>query len=176
MCCTLCLTMSFFLMCHLGFLVFTPPPPCCLHIGYGRIAPLVLMVCVLFSVIFFWGSCVFWLFSLRVVSTKKWLTRNYLRFWELANWDGLPVLPLCCNFLKFKAYFRLLSPLCFAHVSCMFVFKTAVSLLIRFWDGLPVLPLCCNFQEFKIYCVLSTLVAGISLAANGLKVSLHEWV
>ena len=176
MCCTLCLTMSFF-WCVIWVSWSSPlPSPCCLHIGSGRIAPLVLMVCVLFSVIFFLRElCVLALLFEGCVN-KKWLTRNYLRFWELANWDGLPVFPLCCNFRKFKAYFRLLSPLCFAHVSCMFVFKTAVSLQIRFWDGLPVLPLCCNFQEFKIYCVLSTLVAGISLAANGLKVSLHEWV
>ena len=170
MCCTLCLTMSFFLMCHLGFLVFTPPLPLLLTYWlWKNSAPGPHGMCFVFCPFFLRELCVLALLFEGCVN-KKWLTRNHLRFWELANLDGLPVLPLCCNFRKFKAYFRLFSPLCFAHVSCMFVFKTAVSLLIRFWDGLPVLPLCCNFQEFKIYCVLSTLVAGISLAANGLKV------
>ena len=43
-----------FLMCHVGFLVFPPPPspPCCLHLTYGRMTPLVLMLCVLFFCLF----------------------------------------------------------------------------------------------------------------------------
>ena len=44
--------------------------------------------------------------------------------------------PLCCCFQNLKVYFRVFSPLTFAHVIYMFVFKSAVSLHIRFLDGL----------------------------------------
>ena len=68
-----------------------PPPPCCLHLTYGRMAPLVLMLCVLFSV------CLFFFCSVPVCMCLLHVC---------AGGPHLPCIPLCFLHILYRFYLR----------------------------------------------------------------------
>ena len=94
-----------------GFLGVSPSPPsfpCCLHLTYGRMAPLVLMLCVLFSV------CLFFFCSVPVCMCLLHIC---------AGDPHLPCIPLCFLHILYIFYLRPWR----VHVCllCVFVFLCA---------------------------------------------------